>query len=225
MDHPFRCDPQSRLIPVTSGCAIEHLGGGQLLAAGRACLRHGRKGAASRRPPSARRPRRFDPDAGFARQEWDIESIATLEFLVPSSWLGGAGKTDLFGRPALDLQIASKPRRQAGRARPIARGTPGSLSSRGALFDQKPASPWAIALSLRGCGNGKVEVDRAVANETATHPPACSSLTVLRRGPKERMMSFSASTTRKNTKPPSTSQGQTHNGMASTSNRNCNGGA
>ena len=95
----------------------------------------------------------------------------------------------------------------------------------GGAFDQKPASPWAIALSLRGCGNGKVEVDRAVANETATHPPACSSLTVLRRGPKERMMSFSASTTRKNTKPPSTSQGQTHNGMASTSNRNCNGGA
>jgi hypothetical protein len=40
-----------------------------------------------------------------------------------------------------------------------------------------------------------------------------------------RMISFSASTTRKNTKPPSSSQGQTRSGMASVSNSAWSGGA
>jgi hypothetical protein len=35
-----------------------------------------------------------------------IEPIATLEFVLPSNWFGSASNTALFGRPAIDLQMA-----------------------------------------------------------------------------------------------------------------------
>jgi hypothetical protein len=35
-----------------------------------------------------------------------MERIATLEFVVPSSWLGGARNVNLYGRPAPDFQMA-----------------------------------------------------------------------------------------------------------------------
>jgi hypothetical protein len=48
----------------------------------------------------------FDPVQGFAQQDWFLEPIATLEFVLPSSWFGAAGNAALFGRPALDFQVA-----------------------------------------------------------------------------------------------------------------------
>lgn len=50
--------------------------------------------------------RTFDAYQGFIAQEWFIEPIATLEFVLPSNWFGSARNTALFGRPAIDLQMA-----------------------------------------------------------------------------------------------------------------------
>ncbi len=50
--------------------------------------------------------RTFDAYQGFVEQEWFIEPIATLEFILPSAWFGSAGNAALFGRPAIDLQMA-----------------------------------------------------------------------------------------------------------------------
>src|SRR5262249_61868857 len=55
--------------------------------------------------------------------------------------------------------------------------------------------------------------------------PASTAVTILRREPVERMMSFSTSTTRKKIRPPTRSHGQTQKGIASLSNKRCSGGA
>lgn len=48
----------------------------------------------------------FDPYQGFYEAEWFIEPIATLEFVLPASWFGSDRNARLFGRPAIDLQMA-----------------------------------------------------------------------------------------------------------------------
>jgi hypothetical protein len=48
----------------------------------------------------------FDPYLGFNEAEWFIEPIATLEFVLPESWFGSGRNARLFGRPAIDLQMA-----------------------------------------------------------------------------------------------------------------------
>jgi hypothetical protein len=50
--------------------------------------------------------RTFDPYLGFTENEWFLEPIATLEFVLPSSWFGSDRNATLFGRPAIDLQMA-----------------------------------------------------------------------------------------------------------------------
>lgn len=50
--------------------------------------------------------RTFDAYQGFIAQEWFIEPIATLEFVLPGAWFGTASNAALFGRPAIDLQMA-----------------------------------------------------------------------------------------------------------------------
>jgi len=50
--------------------------------------------------------RLFDPYLGFNEREWFLEPIATLEFVLPSAWFGSARNAALFGRPAIDLQMA-----------------------------------------------------------------------------------------------------------------------
>ena len=50
--------------------------------------------------------RTFDATQGFTEQEWFIEPIATLEFVLPSAWFGSDKNATLFGRPAIDLQMA-----------------------------------------------------------------------------------------------------------------------
>src|SRR5262245_34956561 len=55
--------------------------------------------------------------------------------------------------------------------------------------------------------------------------PASTAVTVRRSDGEERMISFSSSITRKNTKPPANRTGHTRSGTASLSNRACIGGA
>lgn len=50
--------------------------------------------------------RLFDPYLGFSESEWFIEPIATLEFVLPASWFGSDSNARMFGRPAIDLQMA-----------------------------------------------------------------------------------------------------------------------
>lgn len=50
--------------------------------------------------------RGFESAGGFAREDVLLEPIATLEFIVPSAWLGGDVVAGLLGRPALDFQVA-----------------------------------------------------------------------------------------------------------------------
>ena len=50
--------------------------------------------------------RLFDPYLGFTENEWFLEPIATLEFVLPSAWFGSDRNATLFGRPAIDLQMA-----------------------------------------------------------------------------------------------------------------------
>jgi hypothetical protein len=50
--------------------------------------------------------RTFDPYLGFIENEWFLEPIATLEFVLPSAWFGSDRNATLFGRPAIDLQMA-----------------------------------------------------------------------------------------------------------------------
>ncbi len=50
--------------------------------------------------------RTFDPYLGFTENEWFLEPIATLEFVLPSAWFGSKRNATLFGRPAIDLQMA-----------------------------------------------------------------------------------------------------------------------
>jgi hypothetical protein len=48
----------------------------------------------------------FDPYLGFNEAEWFIEPIATLEFVLPAAWFGSDRNARMFGRPAIDLQMA-----------------------------------------------------------------------------------------------------------------------
>ena len=50
--------------------------------------------------------RTFDPYLGFTENEWFLEPIATLEFVLPSAWFGSDRNATLLGRPAIDLQMA-----------------------------------------------------------------------------------------------------------------------
>ena len=50
--------------------------------------------------------RGFDFYQGFADEDWFIEPIATLEFVLPSRWFGSDANAALIGRPALDFQVA-----------------------------------------------------------------------------------------------------------------------
>lgn len=50
--------------------------------------------------------RAFDAVGGISQEDWLIEPIATLEFVVPASWFGSTSTATAFGRPALDFQVA-----------------------------------------------------------------------------------------------------------------------
>jgi hypothetical protein len=51
--------------------------------------------------------RAFDShQGGFAEEDWLLQPIATLEFVLPSAWFGSDRNAALFGRPALDFQMA-----------------------------------------------------------------------------------------------------------------------
>ena len=43
---------------------------------------------------------------GFNEADWLIEPIATLEFVLPAAGSARTGTPELFGRPAIDLQMA-----------------------------------------------------------------------------------------------------------------------
>jgi hypothetical protein len=50
--------------------------------------------------------RAFDSYYGFSQEDWFMEPILTLEFVLPSSWFGSAANAAMIGRPALDFQAA-----------------------------------------------------------------------------------------------------------------------
>ena len=50
--------------------------------------------------------RAFDAVAGFNQEDWLVEPIVTLEFIVPAQWFGSATTAAAIGRPALDFQVA-----------------------------------------------------------------------------------------------------------------------
>ncbi|MBV8412906.1 MAG: hypothetical protein JOY64_35155 [Alphaproteobacteria bacterium] len=51
--------------------------------------------------------RGFDSiQGGFAEEDWFLQPIATLEYVLPSAWFGSDRNAALLGRPALDFQVA-----------------------------------------------------------------------------------------------------------------------
>jgi hypothetical protein len=50
--------------------------------------------------------RAFDSYYGFNQEDWFIEPIATVEFVLPESWFGSAATAAMVGRPAIDFQVA-----------------------------------------------------------------------------------------------------------------------
>lgn len=50
--------------------------------------------------------RAFDSYLGFAQEDWFIEPILTLEFVLPERWFGSSSTAAMFGRPAIDFQVA-----------------------------------------------------------------------------------------------------------------------
>lgn len=50
--------------------------------------------------------RAFDSYYGFSQEDWLVEPIVTLEFVLPSAWFGSATNATIVGRPALDFQVA-----------------------------------------------------------------------------------------------------------------------
>jgi len=51
--------------------------------------------------------RAFDSfQGGFAEEDWFLQPIATLEYVLPSAWFGSDRNATLLGRPALDFQAA-----------------------------------------------------------------------------------------------------------------------
>ena len=45
-------------------------------------------------------------DPVLGDEDWFIEPIATLEFVLPASWFGSDANAALIGRPAIDFQVA-----------------------------------------------------------------------------------------------------------------------
>jgi hypothetical protein len=45
-------------------------------------------------------------DGGFSRRDWEVQPIATLEYVIPSALFGAPETADCFGRPALDFQTS-----------------------------------------------------------------------------------------------------------------------
>lgn len=51
--------------------------------------------------------RGFDSvQGGFAEEDWFLQPIATLEYVLPSAWFGSDRNATLLGRPAIDFQAA-----------------------------------------------------------------------------------------------------------------------
>ena len=50
--------------------------------------------------------RSFDSYQGAAEEDWLLQPIATLEFVLPSAWFGSDRNATLVGRPAIDFQMA-----------------------------------------------------------------------------------------------------------------------
>jgi hypothetical protein len=50
--------------------------------------------------------RAFDSYYGFSQEDWLIEPIVTLEFVLPEAWFGSDRTAAWLGRPALDFQVA-----------------------------------------------------------------------------------------------------------------------
>lgn len=50
--------------------------------------------------------RGFEPVRGFAREDWLLEPIATVEYVMPEAWFGSARTAALVGRPALGFQVS-----------------------------------------------------------------------------------------------------------------------
>ena len=50
--------------------------------------------------------RAFDSYYGFNQEDWLLEPIVTLEFVLPESWFGSGTTATWLGRPALDFQVA-----------------------------------------------------------------------------------------------------------------------
>jgi hypothetical protein len=43
---------------------------------------------------------------GFSRRDWEVQPIATLEYVIPTALFGAPETADFFGRPALDFQTS-----------------------------------------------------------------------------------------------------------------------
>jgi hypothetical protein len=51
--------------------------------------------------------RRYEPDQfGETSHDWEALPIATLEYIIPASLIGGDSFANLVGRPAIDLQVS-----------------------------------------------------------------------------------------------------------------------
>ena len=50
--------------------------------------------------------RAFDAYYGFSQEDWLLEPILTLEFVLPASWFGSNQTAAWLGRPAIDFQVA-----------------------------------------------------------------------------------------------------------------------
>lgn len=50
--------------------------------------------------------RAFDSYYGFNQEDWLLEPILTLEFVLPERWFGSASTAAALGRPAIDFQVA-----------------------------------------------------------------------------------------------------------------------
>lgn len=50
--------------------------------------------------------RAFDSVNGFSQEDWFLEPILTVEFVMPERWFGSAATAAMIGRPALDFQVA-----------------------------------------------------------------------------------------------------------------------
>jgi hypothetical protein len=50
--------------------------------------------------------RAFDSYYGFSQEDWLLEPIVTLEFVLPEAWFGSATTATWLGRPAIDFQVA-----------------------------------------------------------------------------------------------------------------------